>query len=299
LKFLRVPACGTGLCRPAFAVYRHALIGALAILMAQAVWSAQDGDLKLVEPDSGLAGRLAAVGRVHAGHGAELSMATGFLVSACHVLTAGHVLAKTGSPVRLGAEARFIPGGASPRANAAFPVYGRVVAASQQFVMSVAPTGFDQQRIPNDWALIELDHAIVGIDPIRLLYPAAPMASDIVYTVVGYPLGQRRQGLFAQEHCRNWSTTHAGMSLKGVMIADCAVQSGMSGGPVLLDDGTNLIAAGILVERFTIGQKVMAIGVPVAAFAEPIETAMRDSEICAAGSPFAWPGILSPTPSTR
>ncbi|AXS80305.1 serine protease [Dechloromonas sp. HYN0024] len=266
----------------------QAVLGALTIFMAQVASSAQDDDLRRVEATSPLAGRLAAVGRVHAGHGAGLSMATGFLVSTCHVLTAGHVLAKQGTHVQVGSEARFFPSGTALRVN------GRVVAASQDFVMAVAPSGFDQQRIPNDWALIELDQPVSGIEPIHLLYPGASTASDTVYTVVGYPLGQVQQGLYAQEQCRNWSTAHGGLSLKGVLIADCAVRSGMSGGPVLLDDGAQMIAAGIVVERFTIGQKIMAIGVPVAAFAEQVEAAMRDSDICAAGAPFAWP-----IPSTR
>jgi hypothetical protein len=271
----------------------RALIGALAVVLAQAASSAQDDDLQLVEAGSALAGRLSAVGRVYSGYGPALSMASGFLVSSCHVLTAGHVLAKVGESVRLGAEVRFFPGGppANTRTSAgsAMPVSGRVVAASQDFVMQVAPSGFDQQRIPNDWALIELDHAVNGIEPVRLLYPAALTPSDAAYTVGGYPLGQARQGLFAQEHCLNWSGNHGGASLKGILIADCAVRAGMSGGPLLLDGESQVIAAGILVERFTIGQKIMSIGVPVAAFAEKIEAAMRESDICAVGAPFVWP----------
>jgi hypothetical protein len=172
------------------------------------------------------------------------------------------------------------------------PVTGRVVAASQDFIMEAAPFGFDQKRIPNDWALIELDRAVSGIEPIRMLYPEAVIPADAGYTVVGYPLGQMRQGLFAQEHCRNWSSPHGGPALKGILIADCAVRSGMSGGPLLLDDESQVIAAGIVVERFTIGQKVMTVGVPVAAFAEKMTAAMRDSEICAVGAPFVWPVSL-------
>jgi hypothetical protein len=267
----------------------HALIGAFGLFVALAASSAQDDDLKMVEADSALAGRSAAVGKVFSGHGATLSMASGFLVSSCHVLTAGHVLAKAGEHVQLGAEVRFFPGGVRSQANTTLPVTGRVVAASQDFIMEAAPFGFDQRRIPNDWALIELDHAVSGIAPIRLLYPEAVIPVGAAYTIVGYPLGQVRQGLFAQEHCRNWSSAHGGVALKGVLIADCAVRSGMSGGPMLLDDENQAIAAGIVVERFTIGQKVMTIGVPVAAFAEKMEAAMRDSDICAVGAPFVWP----------
>ncbi|NTV71359.1 MAG: trypsin-like peptidase domain-containing protein [Azonexaceae bacterium] len=266
------------------------MIGAFGLFVALTASSAQDGDLKRVEADSALAGRLAAVGKVFSGHGATLSMASGFLVSSCHVLTAGHVLAKAGEQVQLGAEVRFFPGGTS--ADRALPVTGRVVAASQDFIMEAAPFGFDQKRIPNDWVLIELDRALSGIEPIRLLYPEAVTPADAAYTVVGYPLGQVRQGLFAQEHCRNGSSPHGGTALKGILIADCAVRSGMSGGPMLLDDENQAIAAGIVVERFTIGQKVMTIGVPVAAFAEKMSAAMRDSEICAVGAPFVWPFSL-------
>lgn len=270
-----------GLCR--------ALIGVFGIFLAQIALSAQDDDLKLVEPGSPLAGRLTAVGRVFSGHGSTLSMASGFMVSSCHVLTAAHVLAKLGDHVHVGAEVRFFPGNMRSQANSSLPVMGRVVAASEDFVMEEAPSGFDQRRIPNDWALIELDHSISGIEPVRLLYPGAVPSSDNAYTVVGYPFGQVQQGLFAQEHCRNWSSSHGGLSLNGILIADCAVKAGMSGGPVLLDDENNVIAAGIAVERFAIGPKIMTIGVAVAAFAEKIEAAMRDSDICAVGAPFVWP----------
>jgi V8-like Glu-specific endopeptidase len=272
---------------------RHALIVALGIFLAQAVSSAQDDDLKTVDAGSRLAERLAAVGKVYSGHGSTLSMASGFLVSSCHVLTAGHVLAKAGEHVQLGAEVRFFPGNTQANANFSSPVTGRVVAASEDFIMETAPSGFDQRRIPNDWALIELDHAVTGIEPIRLLYPEAVTSSGSAYSVVGYPLGQVRQGLFAQEHCRDWSNSHGGLSLKGILIADCAVRSGMSGGPMLLDDENQMIAAGIVVERFTIGQKIMTIGVPIAAFAEKVALVMRESDICAVGAPFVWPA--SPT----
>lgn len=270
-------------------VHYRALTCAFGLLLALAASSAQDDDLKMVAAGSTLAGRLNAVGKVFSGQGATLSMASGFLVSSCHVLTAGHVLAKAGEHVQLGSEVRFFPGSMEAQPNMRLPVTGRVVAASQDFVMEAAPFGFDQRRIPNDWALIELDQAISGIEPIRLLFPETVPPADAEYTVVGYPLGQVRQGLFAQEHCRNWSSPHGGQALKGILIADCAVRSGMSGGPMLLDDENQVIAAGIVVERFTIGQKVMTIGVSVATFGEKMNAVMRDSEICAVGVPFVWP----------
>ncbi|MBS1144309.1 MAG: serine protease [Proteobacteria bacterium] len=268
---------------------RWALIALLGMSLAQAAPAAQDDDLKLVEAGSALAGRLAAVGRVYSGYGPSLSMASGFLVSACHVLTAGHVLAKNGESVRLGSEVRFVPGSNQGRSVLPLALNGRVVAASQEFIMQPAPTGFSQERIPNDWALIELDQPVTGIEPIRLLYPEAEPAPGTAYAVVGYPLGQRQQGLFAQEHCRNASRPHGGNALQGILVTDCAVRQGMSGGPILIDDSRQPIAAGIVAERLTIGEKVLTIGVPVAAFAEKIDIAMRESDICAIGSPYVWP----------
>lgn len=269
--------------------YRFALIGCLCLANAPVAKAAQDGDLKKVGSDSQLAGRLAGIGQVFSGSGASLSMASGFLVSSCHVLTAGHVLAKVGEHVRLGAEVRFFMGGGRERSAMVGPVRGVVVAASQNFTMQANPEGFDQERIPNDWALVELEHTIAQVEPLKLLYQGGSNATEIAYTVAGYPLGQRGQALYAQEHCAGWANPHGGAELKDILIADCAVRAGMSGGPILLDDGNQLIAAGIMVERFTIGEKVMTIGVPVSAFANQITEVMRESNVCAVGSPFVLP----------
>ena len=272
--------------------FRHALIGCLCLALTPVVTAAQDGDLKKVGNETRLASRLAGVGQVFSGTGASLSMATGFLISSCHVLTAGHALAKVGEHVRLGAEIRFFMGDGRERSATVGPVRGTVVAASQNFTMQANPEGFDQERIPNDWALIELDRTIPEIEPFKLLYQGAPNAVEMAYTVAGYPFGQRGQGLYAQEHCAKWASPHGGVELKDILIADCAVRAGMSGGPILLDDGNQLIAVGIMVERFTIGQKIMTIGVPVSAFSEQISEVMRDSEVCAVGSPYVWPASL-------
>jgi hypothetical protein len=61
----------------------------------------------------------------------------------------------------------------------------------------------------------------------------------------------------------------------------------MSGGPLLVDGNGDLVAAGIVVERFEVGQKVLGVAIPIKAFAETIEAQMRSSDICAVGSPFA------------
>lgn len=272
---------------------RYTLIALLNIFLVQGAWCAQDSDLTPVEQGSALATKFAAVGKVISGHGASVSMATGFLVSSCHVLTAGHVLAKIGEHVRIDSEIRFLLGSSPTGSKSILPVAGRVVAASQDFIMQLTPAGLDQKRTPNDWALIELDSAILNIEPIKLLYPQSTVPLALGYTVVGYPLGQIRQGLFVHEHCRSWSSAHGGLPLNGILVADCAVQAGMSGGPILLDIENEIVAAGIMVERFTIGQKVMTIAVPISAFAEQIDSAMRESAICAIGSPFVWPRSLN------
>ena len=203
---------------------RSLLVGLLYALFTQDSLAAQDDDLKKVETGTALAGRLAAVGQVFSGSGSTLSMASGFLVSPCHVLTAGHVLAKVGEHVQIGSDVRFVLSNAYARLSA--PVTGMVVAASQNFTMQANPEGFDQQRIPNDWALIELVHTISDVEPIKLLYQGASNSAEIVFTVAGYPIGQRRQGIYAQERCAKWSSLHGGIDLKNILIADCAVRAG-------------------------------------------------------------------------
>jgi len=274
------------------AALRFALIGCLCLGLTPVALAAQDEDLKEVGSDTRLAGRLAGVGRVFSGTGASLSMATGFLVSSCHVLTAGHLLARVGEHVQLGAEVRFFVGSGRQHSASGWPAKGTVVAVSQNFTKQANPEGFDQQRIPNDWALIELDHTISEVEPISLLYQGAANSMETAYTVAGYTPGPRGLRLYAQEHCANLPSPHGGIELKGILIADCAVRAGMSGGPMLLDDGKQLIAAGIMVKRFTIGQKIMTVGVPVSEFAEQIGKVMRDSEVCAVGPLFVWPASI-------
>jgi hypothetical protein len=168
-------------------------------------------------------------------------------------------------------------------------VVGRVLAASQDFVMNENPQGFDQQRIPNDWALIELERAIPEIEPMQILYPGASVPAESTYSIAGYPLGQLQQGLFAQESCKDWASAHGGVAMKNMLLFDCAVRAGMSGGPVLLDGKAGTLALGVVTERFSMGQNVMTIAVPISAFAAQIEDVIRNSEVCAVGSPFVWP----------
>jgi hypothetical protein len=257
------------------------VIGLAASLVVHA---ARDVDLHPMSPDSILNDKLDAVGMVLSGHGEKLSIATGFMVSSCHVLTAAHVVSESGKRVAMDAEVRFVSGMKGSR-----PVTGRVVAASKNFVRRDAPTGFDPTRISSDWALVELDTPITSVTPIKLLFPEAEVSPGVTYSVAGFPYGLFQQGIVVQEGCRNWSEFHGGKKLAGVLIADCAVRLGMSGGPLLLDDSDQPIAAGIIVERFSIADKVMTIAAPISSFAEKLTDTMRDSDICAVGAPFVLP----------
>lgn len=267
------------------------LLAALALLPGCSARAALDSELQPLAAESTLTGKLGAVGMVVSGEpGSAISMATGFLISACHVLTAGHVLARTGKSARIGMPVKYLPKGESGRASVP-AVWGRVVAADPDFVMSEGPPGFDLRAIAQDWGLVELDRPLAGVEPIKLLPAGSRVARNALFSIVGYPLGSRQIGLYADEHCRNWSGHHGAASLANVIFADCAVRQGMSGGPLLLDDSATPLAAGIVVKRVVISQKVMTVAVPSHVFAEKVMAAMRDSEVCAAGSPFALPSF--------
>ena len=271
------------------------LLALLVFFPARIAVAALDNELQPLPPESVLTGRLGAVGMVIAGRGESLSMASGFLVSPCHVLTAAHVLARVGEKVQLGTSARFVPEGGKNAAIAERSVWGKVVAASPDFIMTATPGRFDMQTIAQDWGLIELDRPVADIAPIKLLFSGSKIASTARLAIVGYPAGAPGHLLHAHEHCRNWSSFHGAEELPGVVIADCAVRAGMSGGPMFLEGGLQPVAAGIVVERFEIGTKIMAVGVSIAAFADSIDAAMRASEVCAVGSPFVWPPATGDT----
>lgn len=267
------------------------LLAALALLPGCSARAAFDSELQPLAADSALSGKLGAVGMVVSGEpGSAISMATGFLISACHVLTAGHVLARTAKSAKIGMPVKYLPKGESGRASVP-AVWGRVVAADPDFVMSEGPPGFDLRAIAQDWGLVELDRPLTGVEPIKLVSPGSRVARDALFSIVGYPLGSRQSGLYADEHCRNWSGHHGAISLANVIFADCAVRQGMSGGPLLVDDSATPLAAGIVVKRVVISQKIMTVAVPSHVFAEKVMAAMRDSEVCAAGSPFALPSF--------
>ncbi|HXE39560.1 MAG TPA: hypothetical protein VN639_13895, partial [Azonexus sp.] len=132
---------------PVLQTRRILLLAALALLPARSALAAFDNELQPLAAESALTGKLGAVGMIVAGEpGSAISMATGFLISPCHVLTAGHVLARIGRSARIGIPVKFIPKGESGRASQP-EVWGRVVAADPDFVMSEGPPGFDLQAI--------------------------------------------------------------------------------------------------------------------------------------------------------
>ena len=266
------------------------LLGLLITLPGLLARAAQDSELQPLAGDSVLAGQLGALGMVIANEGGRgMSMGTGFLVSSCHVLTAAHVLTIPGEHVKLGATLRFFPEGGSKRPFFERAVLGHVVAAGADFVMTENPGLFDLPGIAQDWALIELEQSLPAVEPFKLLAPGLPIPGNSTFSIVGYPAQGHGERLQAQEHCANRSNVHGNQALPGLVLVDCAVRAGMSGGPLLIDGGNPPVAAGIIVERFEFGQKVLTMAVPSSAFAEQINTAMRNSDLCAVGHPFVFP----------
>jgi hypothetical protein len=153
------------------------------------------------------------------------------------------------------------------------------------------PVTLDLNSKSQDWGLIELDHPVDDIEPLKLLYPGSQIPSKATFSIAGYPMADQKLLLNVQEHCVNRSRFHGSMEVNGVVLLDCAVRPGMSGGPLLVDGNGELVAAGIITERFEVGQKVLGVAIPIKAFAETIEAQMRSSDVCAVGSPFS----LSPT----
>ena len=271
------------------AIGRFLQIALLTLCPIRAGLAAQDIDVQPLSDDSAFSGKLGAVGMILAGDaGPALSIATGFLISPCHVLTAAHVLARPGTGVKLGMNVQFLPRDKNGR-TARQAAWGRIVAADPDFVMTETPPGFDLKAIARDWGLVELDRPLPDAEPIKLVYPGARLANNARFSIVGYPFGSRQISLQAHEHCPYWSGHHGSIDLDGAIIADCAVRQGMSGGPLLIEGSTAPLAAGIVVERVEIARKIMAVAVPGHIFAEKVLAAMRESDVCAAGAPFAWP----------
>lgn len=286
--------CPPGFLRP----IGRRLLAALGLVLAGGCLAASDVDLKVPARDSRLSGRLQAMGLVLAGEGERLrSIGSGFLASPCHVLTAAHVLTREGQRPQLGMTARFVPAQGNyvvGIAERALP--GTVVAAGEDFIAkSTNPGRPDLRNVTGDWALIELDRPVTDIPPFKLLHPDAPQAESV--SAVGFPLNRRTMLIHAHEGCAIRSGYHDARQLLGLLVVDCAVREGMSGGPLLIDAGGQLIAAGIIVERVEIGAKaerIASLAVPISRIAERIGSVLRASRVCAVGQPFVLPAAPAP-----
>ena len=268
------------------------IVALLPLAIPVAGRAASDADLAPLAANSPLAGRLGAVGMILAGSAERpRALGTGFLVTPCHVLTAAHVLARSGFPVETGMPARFVPSsGERAFALGRHAVEGRVVVAGTGFVAGGASATRDPAQVAGDWALLELEAPLAGVDPIHLLYPGASVGIDTPVSAIGYAASASMTYLYAHENCRRREDAHSGRFASQMLLADCAVRPGMSGGPLLLEGSDrSLIAAGVLAERIQMGQRVLAVAVPVPAFAATIAPLIRQSQRCAAGAPFAVP----------
>ncbi len=258
----------------------------------QAASAATDIDLQPLAKNSPLLGRLGAIGMVIVGDRDHVrAMGSGFLVTPCHVLTAGHVVARDLDPVAIGQEIRFVPSSGERafvfRQN---EIYGKVIAANERFVAHRFDGGFNFDNVARDWALIELEQPLAGIEPFKLLYGAATLPADTPLFALGYAASRGMTYLYAHEHCPLRRGHYGGDMFEQLLVADCAVRPGMSGGPLLLEGhDRQLVAAGIVVERFQNGERVLTVAVPSRAFGEKIAPLLRSSRVCAAGQPFAMP----------
>jgi V8-like Glu-specific endopeptidase len=258
----------------------------------QPAFSAADIDLQPLASDSPLRGRLGAIGMVIVGDRDHIrAMGSGFLVTPCHVLTAGHVVARDTDPIVLGTEIRFVPSSGERafvfRQN---EIYGKVIAADERFVAHRYASGFEIDNVARDWALIELEQPLAGVEPFKLLYARASLPAETSLFVLGYAASRGMTYLYAHEHCPLRPGHHGAGKYEQLLIADCAVRPGMSGGPLLFEGHEHqLVAAGIVVERFQNGEKLLTVAVPSLSFADRIAPLLRASHVCAAGQPFALP----------
>jgi hypothetical protein len=165
-------------------------------------------------------------------------------------------------------------------------VRGEVVAAGDFSIVPGAKLQTGAHETRQDWALIELDRPINNIEPFKILYSGAALPSSVPISVVGYTLSSNLLSVNAHENCgirRDFPGTELS---SGMLVADCAVRSGMSGGPLLVDMHGQLVTVGIVSERIEVGSKVAAIAVSTRSFAEKIGPVMRSSQVCAVGQPF-------------
>jgi V8-like Glu-specific endopeptidase len=270
------------------------VMGLLAwlLFLPAAAQAASDAELQPLGRDSPLAGRLGAIGMVLVGEMERLrALGTGFLVTPCHLLTAAHVLARGDFPARVNMPVRFVPSsGERAFALNRDQVYGRVVALDDAYRAGSPGSMVDPANVARDWALIELERPVAGVEPFKMLYPGADLAPDAHLHAVGYASSPAMTYLYAHENCRLRESSRGHAFAGRMLIADCAVRPGMSGGPLLYEvAGGQLLTAGIVVERIQTGDRVLAVAIPVAAFSQHIAAAMRSSNVCPAGQPYAVP----------
>ena len=253
--------------------------------------AAADVDLKPIPERSALWGRLGAVGVVMIGDQRRgRSLGTGFLVSSCHVLTARHVLAAELDTGHAALQVRFIPTMGSVAVELDDrAVLGKVVAAGPSPISGEFSRRMNLRNAAQDWALIELDHPIGYIEPYKILYPGATLTPGIRVSAVGYAASSRILSVNVHERCTVRPDFRGGGRSANILIADCAVRSGMSGGPLLIESSLQPIAVGIIVERVEVGDKVATVAVATQSLAERIGSIMRSSQVCAVGQPFAFP----------
>jgi len=286
-------SCGRTACLRIFAL--------LALWASPFCYGAGDSDLRPIPEQSPLSGRLGALGVVMLGEPGHVhATGTGFLVSSCHVLTAGHVIGSQGSKSAVGTQVRFAPiKGTVAVALDDRSVRGAVVAAGESATMPGAPVQAALRNTMEDWALIELDRPISDIDPFKILYRGAQLSASIPVSVVGYTLGSYLFSVYAHENCRiRGDLSGADLSYRA-LVADCAVREGMSGGPMLVDLHGQLVALGIVSQRVEVGSKVAVLAVSARSFGEKIASAMRSSQVCAVGQPFALPLDVVAAPKSR
>ena len=183
-----------------------------AILASQAQASVFDRDDRITE-SADVHGDSAPIGMMWAD-----KLATGFLVSQCHVLSVQHVF--EGAAPAIGRRAVFGALASDPHHWTAS--WGTVIAAGE---LAGDPSDYDAARAA-DWVLMRLDKCLgkkLGFVTLATARPA--LTRDL--KSAGYPYDRRdRGGITVDPACRIAGTRQR------VWLNDCAALSGNSGSPI-------------------------------------------------------------------